>query len=162
MKFRHFLVAATAFSLPTSAFAADACVSKEEAQKIGVYLAAETVKLGLDICTKNFPNKNDATFVDGTQQNMEKAAPAIEESEKVAKETFDRVFGDKGDSRFELFKDGALNSSRRALAAFGMVECKASIVGWAKIAEMLAEKPFEQEDLSVGELTGELPMCPRT
>lgn len=162
MKFRYALVAATALSLPTSTFAADACVSQAEAQKIGVYLAAETVKLGLDICTKNFPDKQDQTFVDGTQKNMEKAAPAIEESEKVAKETFDKVFGDKGESRFELFKDGALNASRHALSAFGMVECKASIIGWAKISEMLADKPFEQEDLSVGELTGELPMCPRT
>lgn len=162
MLIRKLVVLGLAAAVPTVAVAEENCVTKEEAQAIGVYITAESVKDGLDICLKNFPELNEQPFGKGAKENLDKAAPVFEKAETISRAAFDKAFADKGPKRFELFRDGALGAGRRTLAAFGKVECTASVVGYAKISEILADRAFEDPEFSAEELSGELPMCPKS
>lgn len=161
MLIRRLAVAVTVAAVPSFALADDKCVTKEEAQAIGIYLTADSVRDGLDICLKNFPELNDQPFGQGARDNLEKAAPQLEKAEAMSRAAFDKAYGEQGARRLELLRDGALGAGRKTLAAFGKVECTASVVGYAKIAEVLAQRAFEDPEFSAESLSGEIPMCPK-
>jgi hypothetical protein len=159
---RSFFAVLTVVSLAgvPSAMASDACITKDEARKLGALMAYRTVEEGLPDCAGRYPPKDhEKVFVDGALENLEKAAPFMREVEAELKEAFRRVFGEAGDRRFEFFMVGATQATRQSMRMLSEAECRVSYVGYAKIAEQLAANPDKNESFSAEGLTGELPIC---
>ncbi len=157
----RFLVMAlvtAAMAFPAQA-AEEKCITKDEAMKLGIVIGAQSVREGLEICLRHFPKIKDETFVPGAEKNLEKAQPAIDAAEKAARAGFDRAYGENGQHRFDRFQQDAIGSTRQSLSVFGEIECRASLVGYAKIAEILAQKPEEAQFISAQDLSGDLPIC---
>jgi hypothetical protein len=153
------LVSMLALSVAPASAAPEKCITVEEARQIGVLLGAQSVREGLDVCLRHFPKIKDDTFVPGAEKNLEKAAPVLEKAESDARAGFDRAYGENGGARFDRFRADAMTATRLSLAAFGEIECRVSLVGYAKIAEALAEKPEEARFVSAEDLKGDLPIC---
>lgn len=151
------IVAALVFS-PARA-ADEKCITKDEAMKLGIVIGAQSVREGLEICLRHYPKIKDETFVPGAEKNLEKAQPAIDAAEKSARAGFERAYGENGQRRFDRFQQDAITSTRQSLSVFGEIECRASLVGYAKIAEILAEKPEEAHFIGAQDLGGDLPIC---
>lgn len=158
MAFSGTAIVASLFFSPVRA-SDQKCVTQDEAMKLGIVIGAQSVREGLEICLRHFPKIKDETFVPGAEKNLEKAQPAIEAAEKAARAGFDRAYGENGKQRFERFQQDAMTSTRQSLSVFGEIECRVSLVGYAKIAEVLAEKPEEARFISAQDLGGDLPIC---